>query len=164
MVDTSAHSGYWTRQNVRPLGGTWDNELASELVLEDDGAGHLEGSYRSVAGITAGGTYSVRGSYDVHASGPGLVLGFVVDWGEHHSLTAWSGRYCPDDETIHATWIMTTQADEADVWRSTLIGHDVFHRRPPGTQPRISAHRQRWGRRVAARGGRSPRNPPGRAG
>lgn len=152
MVATSLRESYWSRQHVRPLEGTWDDELGSELVLEDEGGGLLAGTYRSGTGATAGAAYSVVGSYDATASGPGPVLGFVVNWGEHHSLTVWSGRYCPEDETIRATWLMTTaQNEEKDEWRSTFVGHDTFRRRAPTGPARAAAHRGRWLRRVRER-------------
>jgi Avidin family len=110
------------------LQGSWENELGSVLVLKDDGRGTLRGSYRTATEPNGQVEYRVRGSYDVTAVGTCKVIGFVVDWGSHHALTAWSGRYDPRDETIRATWLMTTESDEQDEWRSTFVGHDTFRR------------------------------------
>lgn len=117
----------------RPLQGTWDNQLGSELVLEDDGEGGLTGTYRSATGANSDTTYLVRGCYDLLTHGPCRVLGFVVNWGEHQTVTSWSGRFHQEEETIRATWVMTTESDEVDEWRSTFVGHDTFRRRSPAS-------------------------------
>lgn len=57
-----------------------------------------------------------------------MALGFVVDWREVHGATAWVGHYFPAEEVIRMTWIMATETDPQDDWKSTIIGHDVFHR------------------------------------
>ncbi|GEM_PF-3236888 len=128
---SSLPAGHRSRDHGGPLDGIWDNQLGSELVLEDDGEGGLTGTYRRADGLNPDSTYLVRGSYDVMTKGPCRVLGFVVNWSEHQTITVWSGRFNPDDQTIGATWLMTTESDEADEWRSTFVGHDMFRRRPP---------------------------------
>jgi hypothetical protein len=57
-----------------------------------------------------------------------MALGFVVDWREVHGATAWVGHYFPQEEVIRTTWIMATETDPQDDWKSTVIGQDVFHR------------------------------------
>lgn len=115
-------------QALRSLTGTWRNELGSELVLEDDHEGVLSGRYHSGAGALPGVAYPVCGSSDPAPNGSCRVLGFVVDWKELHALTVWSGQYHSVDDTIRATWVMTTETKENEEWRSTFIGHDVFRR------------------------------------
>jgi Avidin family len=110
------------------LQGIWYNQLGSELAIEVDGKGTMRGTYRPGAGAVAGNTYPVAGSYDPRPTGKATVLGFVVDWTEVHSVTVWSGQYHRDDGTIRATWLMAAETEVADEWKSTFIGHDVFHR------------------------------------
>lgn len=125
------HTGHHRPDQAGPLEGIWENQLGSELVLEDDGEGGLTGTYRSAAGATPDARYLVRGTYDVMTCGPCRVLGFVVSWGEHQTITAWSGRFDPAEDTIRASWLMTTESDEAGEWRSTFTGHDTFRRHTP---------------------------------
>jgi hypothetical protein len=112
----------------KQLGGRWRNQFGSILELVVDCDGGLTGWFVSATGATAGATYPIRGCCDVSKSGPRTVVGFVVDWGVHHASTAWSGSYDAEKDTIRASWLMTTSTDEKEDWRSTLIGHDVFHR------------------------------------
>jgi hypothetical protein len=118
------------RAPVHPLQGTWYNQLGSELTIELDNEGAFRGSYRPGTGAVAGNTYPVAGSYDPQPTGNATVLGFVVDWTELHCVTVWSGQYHQDDGAIRATWLMATEADLAEEWKSTFVGHDVFHRNP----------------------------------
>ena len=128
-VLSEIRTGQRRGDHARPLRGIWDNQLGSELSLEDDGEGGLTGTYRSATGVSPGATYLVRGAYDVVTPGPCRVVGFVVSWGEHQTVTAWSGRFDPEEDTIRASWLMTTESDEAQEWRSTFVGHDTFRRR-----------------------------------
>jgi hypothetical protein len=111
---------------VHPLQGTWYNQLGSELTIEVDGQGTIRGTYRPGTGAVAGNTYPVTGSFDPHPTGKATVVGFVVDWTEVHCVTVWSGQYHHGDRAIRATWLMATETDAADEWKSTFVGHDVF--------------------------------------
>jgi len=130
------------------LGGSWENQLGSVLNLEDDGAGGLGGFYQSATGATTGASYPVRGFYNLSDSRPCRVIGFVVDWGVHHALTAWSGRYYPETDSIHATWLMTTSTTGEDEWRSTLVGQDLFRRSRPRSRDEVLERRKRWAKRM----------------
>jgi hypothetical protein len=110
------------------LAGTWHNQLGSQLTIEVDGAGRISGHFTSATGPVAGAAYPVAGTYDADAPGELAVLGFVVGWTEIHAVTAWVGQYHRGEETIRATWLMTTDTEVGDEWRSTFVGHDVFHR------------------------------------
>jgi hypothetical protein len=110
------------------LQGTWYNQLVSELTIEVDGKGTMQGVYRPGAGAVAGNTYAVSGSYDPGPTSNATVLGFVVEWTEVHSVTVWSGQYHHDDGAIRATWLMAVETDAPDEWKSTFVGHDVFSR------------------------------------
>jgi hypothetical protein len=129
MADTASITVDFPAQPVpHPLEGTWSNQLGSYLTLEVDGMGGLRGTYRPGAGSVAGNTYPLAGSYDPRPSANATVLGFVVDWTEVHSVTVWSGQYQSDDVVIRATWLMATETDVGDEWKSTYVGHDIFHR------------------------------------
>jgi hypothetical protein len=117
-----------TSTHLHRLTGTWHNQLGSELVIEADGEGGLTGHYTSGAGTVAGKTYPLVGTYDPGPQSITTVLGFVVDWTEVHAVTVWSGQYHHGDQTIAATWLMATETDEGDEWKSTFVGHDLFHR------------------------------------
>ena len=110
------------------LGGRWHNQLGSELVLDAGADGSLHGTYRTATGAGQGTTASVHGSCGPAGGGEGALVGFVVSWPTVQALTAWCGRYRSVDDTIEASWVMRTAADPEDDWRSTFIGHDVFHR------------------------------------
>jgi Avidin family len=122
-----------TRHTVSPdaVRGTWCNQLGSRLSLEVDASGTLTGQYRSGTGLLAGNAYPLHGSCDPRPSAFPMALGFVVDWCEVHGITAWVGHYFPEEEVIRTTWIMATETDPQDDWKSTVVGHDVFHRDRP---------------------------------
>ena len=126
MADTKSR----TRPAPNALSGEWHNQHGSQLVLRADGEGGLRGEYRSGTGSVAGTSYPLVGRYDPMHWGPAMVLGFVVDWTEVHCVTVWSGDYFPADGIIRATWLMTSETDPGDEWKSTVIGHDVFRREP----------------------------------
>jgi hypothetical protein len=110
------------------LGGRWRNQLGSELVLEPDVDGTLRGTYRTSTGAGSETDAPVHGSWDPGAGGDCAVVGFAVTWPTVHAVTTWCGRYRSTDDRIEASWLMCTEADPEDDWRSTFTGHDVFHR------------------------------------
>ncbi len=108
--------------------GTWVNQLGSELTFTTDPLGGLHGEYCGGAGALAGHHYAVVGSIQPDPVGHAVPIAFLVRWSEAHCLTTWCGHYFPDSGEIHATWLMSSEAETADEWRSTMIGHDIFHR------------------------------------
>jgi hypothetical protein len=120
-----------TSVQPRPLTGRWHNQLGSELVIKANGTGGLTGRYTSGAGAVAGTSYPLVGTYDPNPQSTTTVLGFVVDCTEVHAVTVWSGQYHQHDQTIAATWLMATETDAGDEWKSTFVGHDLFHRDAP---------------------------------
>lgn len=110
------------------LGGVWVNQMGSHLTLELDGGGGLRGTYSSGFGPLAGRSHRVQGIYDLPPEGPAVLLSFLVDWTEAHCVTAWSGQFFPRDGEIRTTWLMTSETAPGDEWKSTVVGHDVFHR------------------------------------
>lgn len=111
---------------VKQINGRWRNQLGSYLNLWSDEEGLITGSFNpSVGGVH--GTHRVTGYLDPRPR-ESVALGFVVSWHPAHSITVWLGQYDRDNDVITATWLLTGELPERDGWRSTNIGHDVFHR------------------------------------
>jgi hypothetical protein len=112
-----------------PLSGDWYNELGSKMTLVVDGQ-HVTGHYYTAVG-DAEGIYHLAG----RTNRDNTVLGFAVAWqneyGDSESATAWSGEYHDSDDIIVTTWLLTSQTDEPDDWKSTLVGKDIFQRQSP---------------------------------
>ena len=116
------------------LSGCWYNQLSSSVILDADGKGGLTGTIVCASGTFAGHEFSLVGRYDPTPRSPATALAFVVDWANHdvngHSVTAWSGQYDEQADTIIAAWILTTETGvgPTDEWHSSLIGQDTFQR------------------------------------
>jgi hypothetical protein len=116
------------------LSGSWRNQLFSTVTIDADGKGGLTGTIVCASGNLAGHHFPLTGCYDPAPRSPATALAFVVDWANGdvngHSVTAWSGQYDEQAETIVATWILTTETGvrPADEWHSSLIGQDTFQR------------------------------------
>jgi plastocyanin len=112
--------------------GTWYNELGSTMTLTAVG-GNIQGVYQS--GVGAEGTFQLTGSYDP-SNEPNIAIGFVVTWANaynnYHSVTGWSGQI--QGGTIVATWLLTSETNNGDDWKSTLVGKDIFTQAQPSTQ------------------------------
>ena len=113
---------------VAALEGRWLNQHGSELVLDPWPDGSLHGTYRTASGIGSDSSAPVRGAWEPGDLGHSAVVGFIVSWPAVRGLTTWCGRYRPAEGTIEAGWVMCTEAEDPDDWRSTFTGHDVFHR------------------------------------
>ncbi|MDE3087750.1 MAG: hypothetical protein KGJ77_13445 [Acidobacteriota bacterium] len=120
--------GYHPEALAVVLGGRWRNQLGSELVLEPESDGNLRGTYRTATGAGTEVAAPVHGSWDPGAGGDCVVVGFAVAWRTVHAVTTWCGRYRAVEDTIEASWLMSSETDPHDDWRSTFTGHDVFHR------------------------------------
>lgn len=107
-------------------GSTWINELGSILTIEDIENGTLFGVYESKVGKVSG-SYKVVGTYN--NSDKRKTIAWTVSWVNDvltsGSITAWSGYFKPENNTIVTTWILT-KGDSAE-WDSTLINKDIFH-------------------------------------
>jgi Avidin family len=116
---------------VHQLTGTWVNQLDSRLYLETDPIGSLHGSYVSAVGDLPGRPYPLLGFCDLGGPEGAATLGFVVHWTEDHSVTSWAGHYDPVTDEITTSWLLAYPAgiDPCRSWKSTLVGHDIFHRR-----------------------------------
>ena len=100
------------------------------LIPGSDGA--LAGSYESLVGHAVG-CYALAGRFD--PSPPPdqyAALGWVVVWtndhGNEHSVTTWCGRYDPNADLLHATWLLTAEGSVHTGWCSTHVGQDIFRR------------------------------------
>ena len=124
--------------------GAWRNELGATMTLVASPGGLLTGTYESHVGRAAG-RYELAGRFDpsppadAHAA-----VGWAVVWnnerGNAHSVTTWCGRYDPDADLLHATWLLTAEGAEHTGWCSTRVGQDLFVRRearphPQGSKP-----------------------------
>jgi len=87
-------------------------------------------------------------------------VGWTVVWnneeGNAHSVTTWCGRYDPDADLVHATWLLTAEGAEHTGWCSTRVGQDLFVRleaqaRHEGSTP-ADATSSRWPGPAAAIG------------
>ena len=121
------------------LDGTWYNELGSKMQLTVDGPA-ITGTYVTAVG-EASGTYAIVGRTETGTHGSQSVA-FVVCWqnasGSSASCTSWSGQLQQDanqQESIVTSWLLTTDTDVGDDWKSTFVGQDVFRRSPPAQAP-----------------------------
>lgn len=114
------------------LSGDWYNELGSKMTLIVNGQ-DVTGYYYTAVG-DAEGIYDLAG----RTNDNNTVVGFSVAWqnayGDSESATAWSGEYHQQDDIIVTTWLLTSQTDEPDDWKSTLVGKDIFQRNPPNKE------------------------------
>ena len=117
--------------------GNWYNELGSQIDLNVDHNGHITGHYWTAVG-DATGRYPVVGWAErVTGQTGSTALGWAVLWlnaaRNSHSVTTWSGQYqiVNGEEKILALWLLTTETNPCDDWKSTLVGADVFQRAQP---------------------------------
>jgi hypothetical protein len=120
--------------------GLWYNELGSWMTLQASG-NNVWGTYYSKVGRAAY-TYPLVGMIDPSASSPsGQALAWTVAWsnssyGNSHSATGWCGQYqgIGADEEIIALWLLASETDPANNWRSTNVGQDIFGRTPKSAE------------------------------
>lgn len=110
--------------------GVWVNQYGSEVTFTPDPSGHLRGEYCAGAGGLAGHRHPIVGCYQHDPTARTVPLTFFVRWPEAHCVTTWCGHLIPGEEKIETTWLMATEEAIRDEWKSTVIGHDVFHPRP----------------------------------
>jgi hypothetical protein len=115
---------------VDQLTGAWVNELGSRLYIEQDPSGSLHGTYVSAVGDLAGRPNPLLGFCDLGSREGAGTIGFVVHWTDH-GVTSWVGHYDPIAREITTSWLLAYPArmHPAESWKSTLVGHDTFHRR-----------------------------------
>lgn len=116
----------------RGPGGTWRNALGATMTLVAEPDGLLTGTYCSPVGIAVG-SYVLAGRFDPEPpADQHAAVGWSVVWnnerGNRHSVTTWCGRYDPDADVLHATWLLTAEGAEHTGWCSTRVGQDLFTR------------------------------------
>uniref|UniRef100_UPI00398E7D8B avidin n=1 Tax=Pristiophorus japonicus TaxID=55135 RepID=UPI00398E7D8B len=139
VLSTAAISIDASTAHSKPtISGCWENELGSVLAIDVDGAGQVNGRYRSkVAEGRSGAEGSVVGSYQ---SGNLPTFGFVVKWaspGTTEAISVWTGQYfmLNDKEVLDTMWLLRNNVrTESMNWDATRVGMDIFYRRE-GTCP-----------------------------
>lgn len=110
------------------LEGTWFNQHGSRLDLVVHPDGRLDGAFRSGVGFSGlDEPYVVNGRLRDH------LVTFHVDFGEHGTITAWTGHSGLDhgEPTIHTLWHMAVREAGGQahaLWRGTWSGADTFTR------------------------------------
>ncbi|WP_394827215.1 avidin/streptavidin family protein [Pendulispora albinea] len=128
------------------IGGTWYNELGSQMNISQAGA-NISGTYWTAVG-DAEGEYALTGQINEKPSAGGQAVGWTVVWtntyGTSHSVTTWSGQYqsIGGEEEIVTFWLLTTEASPGSDWEATNVGQDTFTRNQP-TQQQIERARRR---------------------
>ena len=95
----------------------------------DSNTGVFTGQYYSTVG-EAEKFYILVGRYDTGSATP--TLGWTVSYHNQyenaHSTCTWSGQYqCRSGtQTLSTTWLLTSQTEPSDNWKSTNVGFDVF--------------------------------------
>jgi len=107
--------------------GTWRNGLGSEMTLRES-AGIVSGTYRTDVGRPDSGE-----AFSLVGVAHGDMIAWTVDFGDHGSLTAWTGRHVDDgDPRIETLWHLVRDRDDTGAplppWASTLTGAATFRR------------------------------------
>ena len=112
--------------------GEWVNELESMLEIStvDSASGMIEGTYSSPSG-TSGQKFKLIGWSNSAQPKPDKnnvkVISFSVQWGQHGSVTSWSG-YCSDVNgipTIKTIWNLVRSNSDFS-WDHVLTNSDTF--------------------------------------
>lgn len=124
-----------SKDEMMNLNGTWYNELGSMMQLTVDPLGSVSGLYQTKVG-DASGLYKLSGRTEVNSPNNDQNIGFVVSWendsGNSYSVTAWSGQVqlVGGEQIMRTTWLLTSETNPQDDWKSTLVGMNVFRRDP----------------------------------
>jgi hypothetical protein len=127
------------------LAGNWTNELGSQVTLEPDEYGFLNGVYRTAVVSNEDRQKelppptALYGTY--RETGDGLLVTFNVQWrfedseapGEHKSSVAtWAGKlFFERRDQFLTTWLLVGDAPQAKLWQNVLINQDTFTRVSP---------------------------------
>jgi hypothetical protein len=112
------------------LSGTWYNQHGSELRIQVDPEGKINGSFRSGVGFPEAGE-----EFPVTGFAQGDLFGFTVSFGKYDSVTSWTGHSGVEDgeEVLSSLWHMSVgllpgTASEGQLWKGVWAGADVFRR------------------------------------
>ena len=113
------------------VSGRWRNDVGSEIDLRHEG-GVLRGAYR-----TAVGRPDESEGFPIAGVVNDDMLAMTVDFGEHGSVGAWTGRVVDGEGgvALHTLWhLVRNRSDDGEPlppWSSTLAGAAVFRRVNP---------------------------------
>ena len=100
----------------------------------DPKTGIFTGQYNSAVG-EAEKFYSLVGRYDTASDSPtlGWTVSYQNQYENAHSTCTWSGQHqcVSGTPTLLTTWLLTSQTEPSDNWKSTDVGFDVFTPRSP---------------------------------
>ena len=107
--------------------GTWRNGVGSEMTVRESG-GIVSGTYRTNVGRP-----EAAESFPIVGVAHEDMIAWTVDFGDHGSLTAWTGRLVSgEDPRIETLWHLVRNRDDAGeplpAWASTLTGAATFRR------------------------------------
>ena len=112
------------------LSGTWYNQHGSELRIQVDGEGKINGSFRSGVGFP-----EAEEVFPVTGFTQNDLFGFTVSFGKYDSVTSWTGHSGVEDgkEILSGLWHMSVgllpgAAAEGQLWKGVWAGADVFRR------------------------------------
>ncbi|MCC6527459.1 MAG: hypothetical protein IT373_32730 [Polyangiaceae bacterium] len=117
------------------LQGTWYNQHGSSLVLRNEGNGRLSGTFEPHVGFAEPGT-----SYPVTGFATGAVVGFVVAFPGHRTVTTWVGHATTlgAELRLETLWHMAAEFPPArkpdELWKGTWAGADTFTRERPAAE------------------------------
>ena len=120
------------KATVAELKGVWSNEVGSTLHIVDIAAdGSFKGVYKTQVGKAAvlGKEYNVVGFYSENSQCPkSLLVSWIVNWGEIHSLTTWNGYFKLEgaEKTLSTTWLHTKSTKEVLFWDGLTTGFNLF--------------------------------------
>jgi hypothetical protein len=122
--------------SFKTLSGNWTNELGStcQFIAAEDGA--VTGYYNTAVG-KAHVQHPLSGQWLQGRKNPDIVLvSFIVMWKDTdedkpRSATTWNGQLFADennDPKFVTTWILVSEKEPAEMWKSTLINKDTFRK------------------------------------
>ncbi|XP_053158644.1 avidin-like [Hemicordylus capensis] len=119
-------------QNKCLLSGTWMNDLGSNMTIgKVTPDGEFKGTYMTA--VSAAGKPIQRSPlYGAQQLRPNFSFGFTVSWTFANSTTVFVGQCFVDkagEETLQTAWLLRNEAiTQADNWKATLVGPNVFKR------------------------------------
>jgi len=113
------------------LSGTWQNQLNSNMTIENITDNSFTGVYHTAVESTTGAArLSSKISGMIQNAGDGKLIGFNVLWNRGASLTAWVGQciVCDGKEKIFTTWVLRSYLPDRKRWMTTRVNQDTFWR------------------------------------
>ncbi len=119
------------KATVDELKDIWSNEVGSTLQIVDIAQdGSFKGIYKTFVGnVDQGKEFNVVGFFSQNSQcSKSLLVSWIVNWGEAHSLTTWNGYLKLDgaEKTLSTTWLHTKSTKEVLFWDGLTTGSNVF--------------------------------------